>query len=523
MSKGIVLLAFGKPCYGRAAFNMAMSLKAYNKDIKICLLRDQAAFAKDIFDYSVFDEQIFIQESDIQNPGLIKASIYKYLPFDHNLYLDVDGLAMKDIEPLLDRLIARDDYYSTYIVDRYDKNSPNDLPNMVWAWKNDIWRNWNFTDEVLPVTQSSIQYIRKCKEAELLFDKWRDNILNHALPIEQLRYHWGGTQPDELYLNVTLAQLGLINDIGKDSIFFGSAFSKEPFQVQQDHYILSIFGGEGFTKLRYTKFYEKEAIRMAQERGINWAFKASHVFDGKHSNRVQNKFGTTEKRQAVFNEQPGPQYKILLKLPTRSRPEKAIAALEIAYKRAHNKELLSAIVSYDSDDTTMTEDVIKRLEAIGNVKCISGISSCKVEAVNRDMEQSGEWDIVVLLSDDMICAFDNWDKILRQRFGNDLDQCLHFNDGYRGRDIQTLYIAGKKYYDRLKYFYNNAYKSLFCDNEQMEVAKMLGKYKYFMEVLFRHEMAMNGFAQDELHKHTESFWNEDEATFKERKLKRFAA
>lgn len=522
MSKGIVLLAFGKACYGRAAFNMAMSIKSFSPNIKICLLRDQAAFALDRFDYSVFDEQVFLDDIDISNPGLIKASLYKYLPFDHNLYLDVDGLALQDIEPLLNNLEAGKDYYSTYIVDKYDKTSPNELPNMVWAYKNDIWENWGFDNEILPATQSSIQYIRKGKEAEKLFEMWKDNILNKPIPLHKLRYYWGKTQPDELYLNATLAQLGIIPHIGDTSIFFGSSISKMSLtEIQDNYYILSIFGGEGFTKPIYTNWYERMAVVLSQARGISWAFKKQHVFAGKHSNRPKNNFS---------NRVPAPEpvkeinpYKILLKLPTRSRPEKAVKMLKLAFDKAKQKNLLSAVVSYDSNDETMTPDVVEQLEAIGNVKCFSGTSSCKVEAVNRDMDKAEEWDIVVLLSDDMACAYDGWDDLLRTRFDNDLDQCLHFNDGYRKREIQTLYIAGKKYYERLGYFYHKAYKSLFCDNEQMEVSKMLGKYKYFDEVLFRHEMAMNGFEQDDLHKHTESFWDEDEATFLERKKRKFAA
>ena len=290
MSKGIVLLAFGKPCYGRAAFNMAVSIKHFDPQVKIALLRDHAAFAKNHFDFSVFDEQIFLNETDLSNPGLIKTKIYDYLPFDHNLYLDVDGIALQSCEKLLNDLSEGKDYFKTKIFTTYDSTSPNELPEMIWAHRETIWNHYKLNGQKLPATQSSIQYIRKCDESEKLFKQWQKNIEENPIPVNQLRYAWGGGQPDELYLNVALAQMGIAPDIGPDAMFFGNKNrSKENLhEIQKRCIFLSIYGGKGFINSTYTDWYDKLLIKYCFARGHNHVFKIPTIYDGKHSGQKTN-------------------------------------------------------------------------------------------------------------------------------------------------------------------------------------------------------------------------------------------
>ena len=46
MTKGIVLLAFGKRGYGFAAYNLAVSIRAFNKTIPITVYKDEIAFSQ---------------------------------------------------------------------------------------------------------------------------------------------------------------------------------------------------------------------------------------------------------------------------------------------------------------------------------------------------------------------------------------------------------------------------------------------------------------------------------------------
>jgi hypothetical protein len=75
----------------------------------------------------------------------------------------------------------------------------------------------------------------------------------------------------------------------------------------------------------------------------------------------------------------------------------------------------------------------------------------------------------------------------------DTDGVLWFNDGYQGNRLNTLCILGKKYYDRFNYIYHPDYISVWCDNEFMDVANLLGKQIYFDDIIIRHEHPDWGF------------------------------
>ena len=129
------------------------------------------------------------------------------------------------------------------------------------------------------------------------------------------------------------------------------------------------------------------------------------------------------------------------------------------------------------------------------------------------------------MSDDMVCQVAGWDEVIRsamEKYFPDLDGMLWFNDGYQDR-ISTLTIWGRKYYDRFGYIYHSDYSSLFCDEEQTQVAKRLGKLKYFDSVLFKHEHCINNQAvrRDKLYDRNERYYRMDEKVYKQRESNNF--
>ena len=203
--------------------------------------------------------------------------------------------------------------------------------------------------------------------------------------------------------------------------------------------------------------------------------------------------------------------KILVKFPTRSRPLQFLKVLGLLQKA----EGVKYLVTTDNVDPTMAH-----FEQEG-VLVDRGVSHSKIHACNRGLEKIKDWDVVVLISDDMIPQLENWDKVIkRDMIKNfpDTDGCLWYNDGYQDR-ICTLCIVGRKYYDRFSYIYNPEYHSLFCDNEFTEVARSLGKIKYFDRVLFKHEHFANTSAtkRDSLYDRNEALFNIDKQTFERRK------
>ena len=244
MTQGVFLIAFGKPCYGYAAYNLAFSIKKFDPEMQIYLLHDDLAFSKGNFDMTVFD--IKEKLTDVTNPAKIKATIYDKLPFDYTLYLDVDAICFKSIKPLFERLIKSETPYAVTIFETYDKNSPNAMPMMYWAYREDIWEHYGLDEHKLPATQSSVQFIKKCDESKKLFEQLNKNLEN-PIPLEKLANRWGGGQPDELYLNIALAQLGMNPDIGNDTIFFANRIDKRALSEIQNSYYY-IFSSSCFIK-----------------------------------------------------------------------------------------------------------------------------------------------------------------------------------------------------------------------------------------------------------------------------------
>ena len=210
---------------------------------------------------------------------------------------------------------------------------------------------------------------------------------------------------------------------------------------------------------------------------------------------------------------------LLVKYPTRERFYQFELILKRAYELCDNKDNVHYLITYDLDDTNFNLEHARTFIPGRCITFINGFSENKVHACNRDMDMAEaiEWDAVMLLSDDMVCQVQGWDVYIKDAFDNDYDKAIHFRDGYT--DLMTLALLGRKYYERFNYIYNPEYKSLFCDNEMMEVAMLLGKYQYNSKVIFKHEHYANNrrLRKDALMKKTESFFYEDKATYDKRK------
>lgn len=216
-------------------------------------------------------------------------------------------------------------------------------------------------------------------------------------------------------------------------------------------------------------------------------------------------------------------YKLLFKLTSRSRPEKFFQTIE------NIRSLISKDCAYrihctlDSDDTSMyNPSVVSRLEKYPNTFYSYGRSKNKIEAINRDMELSGDWDILINMSDDMRFTVKGFDTVIKESFDN-LDTCLHLPDGNQNDKCITLAILGKEYYNRFNYIYHPDYVSLWCDMEMTEQSKLLGKYKYVDQHIYKHMHPAWGLSQsDAQYRHTESFYHMDEQTYLKRKAAGFA-
>jgi len=244
-------MTWGARAYGYAAHNLAMSIRHHSPSIPVTIYCD-AETRKGLRDLSLFDQVIEIP-SQVHDPALMKMQVYDRLPYQETIFMDVDGLLLKPLEPLFDEL-SQGGEYRCHVHDWYDKDSPDNLPQMYWATKSVIWQHYGFTNEKLPATQSSFQYIRKSAFCKELFDRMQSNYANR-IPLERLANKWGGGQPDELYLNITLAQMGY--DPSLNTVcYWGNALDAAWADVKRDYYVLSMFGTAQNIKKPYVMGYD---------------------------------------------------------------------------------------------------------------------------------------------------------------------------------------------------------------------------------------------------------------------------
>lgn len=208
--------------------------------------------------------------------------------------------------------------------------------------------------------------------------------------------------------------------------------------------------------------------------------------------------------------------KILYKFPSRQRPDKFFSALENIYVNSRHNDF-TILATLDEDDITMNnEDVIRRMKNYPELIYKFGKSSSKIHAVNRDMEAAPDFDILIVMSDDMVFTEVGFDETIikdMQESFHDMDGVLHYPDGNR-TDIATMCILTKKYYNAKGYIYYPGYITWFADNEFTAVAKKESKYKFINKNIFRHlHYQWIGCEGDELYKkndHLPTIYNDEQ-------------
>lgn len=216
---------------------------------------------------------------------------------------------------------------------------------------------------------------------------------------------------------------------------------------------------------------------------------------------------------------------LLIKFPTRGRSEKFFKTLDTYYELLSNKNTVKFLITCDSDDMDMNNDVVRdKLHAYKNLIVKYGNNKTKIQAINADLENE-TFQIVLLASDDMIPIIKGYDDIIIENMCNtfpDFDGIVWFNDGTQRDRLNTLCILGKEYYNRFNYIYNPEYKSLWSDTEFTIVGNLLNKQKYFDECIIRHEhhsITKEGF--DEVYDKNETYESEDKQTFIKRQRQNF--
>ncbi len=201
---------------------------------------------------------------------------------------------------------------------------------------------------------------------------------------------------------------------------------------------------------------------------------------------------------------------------TRNRPQKMAEAIGTIIDLSVDKNYTIGLTIDDDDLTTLNSYQLANILQSNQIKVNPGRSSSKVHAINRGMA-GWSGDIVVNMSDDMRFIKRGFDGDIIQAFQGERDQFIHFPDGRVNKVLPTMSIMDRSYYERFNYIYNPEYHSLWCDNEAMDVARQLGRYKFIDLQIFSHDHpAWTGEPADDLLIHTESFFEIDQETYRKR-------
>ena len=222
--------------------------------------------------------------------------------------------------------------------------------------------------------------------------------------------------------------------------------------------------------------------------------------------------------------------RILLKCPTRSRPQRVLATLTKYMQLANHPEQIGVAISCDIDDTSMQKNLVQ--EEIHRVlrpcewrNIYFSENRSKIQACNADMDRiEYNWDIVVLVSDDMVPCIKGYDDAIRNYMTArypDTNGILWFDDGHQGYNLNPLCVFGRKMYEEFGYIYHPSYKSLFCDTELTDLCKgsLKDRTTYIPYCIIRHEHPGTGYKQymDALYDKNQKYWNEDMYNYINRK------
>lgn len=166
---GVLLIALRNSYYMNMAINLALSIKAHDRETPITLITD-LSMPSDIYRL-YFDKIMKIQ---VDNPFMLKTGLYNLTPYKRTLYLDVDMIVnpAKSLTEITDSLTGAPFRMASRgpITDKYDWGQPV--------------QGLNVSSEVI--------YWEQGETAEAIYKTAQDFYLTG-----QISHRLGGFQPDE--------------------------------------------------------------------------------------------------------------------------------------------------------------------------------------------------------------------------------------------------------------------------------------------------------------------------------------
>lgn len=220
---------------------------------------------------------------------------------------------------------------------------------------------------------------------------------------------------------------------------------------------------------------------------------------------------------------------LLIRMPTRGRPDQALSVLSAYRKLAATSVAIEVVI--DEDDEAMNNSQV--LQRLCDLDCTITIGrhKSKIDAVNGGRRD--DWAILALASDDMVPTQEGYDLRIIEEMDRHFplrDGAIYFNDGYNkdhqrfGKPVLcTMPIMGRYLWEQFGYVYYPEYGSLYSDDEQTEVLMAIKRLAFIDEVIVEHRHHAAGKApHDALYTYNDKKWGRaDRELFEARQQRGF--
>ena len=248
-NKCILLVALGYEMYGNYAFNLALSIRKYNKEIPIYLMYENTAIieltAKELSYFNGFikaEKEMYSIDgiNQYQYAKLHLFDIAEDIGVDEVMYIDVDSMLVTDIEHLFNEFKDKDfeigcnGYYN-------DFNRSKENTYTFWNKKRTAVRDiliYHKINNILSQSISGLFYFKVNDKAKQIFDVAKEVYLDKNAPCMV----WANGKPDEYCFNVALCKLDIIPP-KRHYLFFEQAIGSYDLDYIKKHFYGYAVGG----------------------------------------------------------------------------------------------------------------------------------------------------------------------------------------------------------------------------------------------------------------------------------------
>lgn len=277
----VTLLAFGRHGYAHAAVNMVASIRHHGYAGPIHLHVGAGLLSlipPGTAEACTINE---LPEEYTMDPGWCKVNLPELFKGDDTLYLDVDGICLRDITPLIEILRKDGRDYITSVIAQGKLGET--IEYFEWATPQKVAEMHDLKDATYYGIQSSWAYFKRSPwlkkfHAEVLktWEQWS---------ISDLRNKWGKGKPDELFYAIACSIMKH-DPSHQHIVHFGKGFDQLP-EVRKTHYILSLYGvgrGRGTVPPRFVEQYDAEVRTIGQAMPWMQLSKAEPIRRDKYAN-----------------------------------------------------------------------------------------------------------------------------------------------------------------------------------------------------------------------------------------------